>query len=234
MQKHTLIHIPHSSLYIPYDYRETSLIDPKELEKENLFMCDFRVDEFLDDKSQAIIFPYSRLYCDVERFKDDSEVMNKYGMGYIYTKTSDGRLMFSPSLKHRETVSKIYDQHHEKLDSRVTEILDSYGKCVIIDLHSFSSELVLRLFNYTEAPDICIGVEDNYYSEELTNYFMNYFKSNGYSVKINYPYKGSLVPNKFYRKVNPRIVSIMLEINKRVYENDFDTFKNVIQGALNF
>lgn len=49
-------------------------------------MCDYKIDEIVEDKSQTIIFSYSRLYCDVERFRDSSEIMNKYGMGYIYTK----------------------------------------------------------------------------------------------------------------------------------------------------
>lgn len=69
MKKYVLIHIPHSSLYIPDDYKNKSLLSLSELEQENLFMCDYRVDELIDDKSQAIIFPYSRIFCDVERFK---------------------------------------------------------------------------------------------------------------------------------------------------------------------
>ena len=36
---------------------------------------------------------------------------------------------------------------------------------------------------------------------------------------INYPYKGSIVPNDIYNndKYKNRVISIMLEINKRVY-----------------
>ena len=234
MQKYVLIHIPHSSLYIPENYKKESLLSSSELEKENLFMCDYRVDEFIDYKSQAIIFPYSRLYCDVERFKDESELMNKFGMGYIYTKTSTGKLMFNPSDEQRSIITDIYDNHHKLLDKTVTEILEKYQRCIIIDLHSYSSELVSRLFNCKVVPDICIGIEENYYSEELTNHFIKYFENNGYSVQINYPYKGSLVPNKYYGVKNSKIVSIMIEINKRVYENDFDKFKHVLTKSLEF
>lgn len=197
-------------------------------------MCDYRVNEFVENNSQTIIFPYSRLYCDVERFKDDSEIMNQYGMGYIYTKTSEGKDMFNPSDEHRKIVSEIYDKHHHLLDDAVTEVLNGYGKCIIIDLHSYSDEQVFRLFNYQDVPDICIGIEEKYYSEELINYFIDYFKSNGYSVAINYPYKGSLVPNKYYGKTDTGIVSIMIEINKRVYENNFDSFKKVLKKSLDF
>lgn len=234
MRSYILIHIPHSSLYIPDDYKNKSLLSLSELEKENLFMCDYMVDKFIDDKRQTIIFPYSRLYCDVERFKDESEIMNKFGMGYIYTKTRKGELMFNPSIDDRKKITDIYDAHHKLLDETVTNILALYQKCIIIDLHSYSTELVSRLFNYEQVPDICIGIERDYYSKELTDYFVKYFMDNGYSVKINYPYQGSLVPNKYYGIKNSNIVSIMIEVNKRVYENDFENFKHVLKKSLEF
>ncbi|MCQ4637708.1 N-formylglutamate amidohydrolase [Anaerovorax odorimutans] len=70
MMKNMIVHIPHASLYIPQEYKRAALISQKELEQENRFMCDYKIDQLLEDKSQSIIFPYSRLYCDVERFKD--------------------------------------------------------------------------------------------------------------------------------------------------------------------
>lgn len=234
MEKYVLIHVPHSSLYIPDDYRKTSLLTEYELDYENLFMCDYKVDQLLDDVGNAIIFPYSRLYCDVERFMDDSEVMNKYGMGVIYTKTSDGKEMFRPSISHKMEVINVYNKHHQLLNDKVTAILEEYKRCVIIDLHSYQSDLVLKLFNYDDVPDICIGVEDEFSSNFLVNHFTDYFVSSGYSVMINYPYKGSLIPNKYYGKSDTGIVSIMLEINKRVYLSDFDKFKRVLNGALDF
>lgn len=86
MRKNILFHIPHSSLYIPDSYKQSTFLTISKLEEENMFLCDYKVDELLNDKSQAVIFPYSRLYCDVERFKDDSEPMNQYGMGIFIQK----------------------------------------------------------------------------------------------------------------------------------------------------
>lgn len=234
MKKNLLIHIPHSSLYIPENYKSTSLLSPSMLDKENLFMCDFKVADLLDDKSQAIIFPYSRLYCDVERFKGEMENMNKYGMGYIYTKTSTGEDMFNPSDEHRKEVTEIYDKHHKLLDDTVTNILTKYGKCIIIDLHSYSEEQVFRLFKYQDVPDICIGIEERFYSKKLTDHFIQYFESNGYTVAINYPYSGSIIPNQYFEKEDTPMISIMIEINKRVYINDFNHFKKVLKKSLNF
>ena len=234
MKKNVLIHIPHSSLYIPKDYRNSSLLPLSRLEEENIFMCDFRVADLLDDKNQTLIFPYSRLYCDVERFKGENEIMNKYGMGYIYTKTSKGEDMFHPSKEHKKIVTEIYDEHHKKLDDITTKMLEQYSQCIIIDLHSYSDEQVFRLFQYQNTPDICIGVEESFYSKNLTDYFIEYFRSNGYTVAINYPYKGSIIPNKYFGMDNIEIISIMIEINKRVYMNDFDNFKKVLKKSLDF
>lgn len=232
MKKYLIIHIPHSSLYIPNEYRKTSFLEKNELDIENEFMCDLYIDKLVNNKNQTIIFKYSRLYCDVERFRDDSEVMNKYGMGYIYTKTSLGKDMFKPSVKDKNKIDKIYNEHHDLFDEMVSKILDKYKKCIIIDLHSYSDELVYRLFGYNDAPDICLGVEENYYSKEIVDYITKSFNKFGYSVKINYPYSGSFVPNRFYNKVNTGIVSVMIEINKRVYINDLDKFKKILNNIL--
>lgn len=233
MEKYILIHIPHSSLYIPRIYKKISLVSEEELEKENIFMCDNKIDELIDNKEQSLIFNYSRLYCDVERFRDDSEIMNKYGMGYIYTKTSTGKKIFdSPSLSHKKEIDLIYENHHKKLDDYVTRILNKYNKCIIIDMHSYSDHQVANLFNYQNTPDICLGTEEAYYNQELIDTIKEYFENYGYSVMLNYPYSGSIIPNKYFNKTNTNIVSIMIELNKRIYIDNFEEFKIIFNNLL--
>lgn len=216
--KNVLIHVPHASMYIPEDYRRTALIPPEELEEENLFMCDTGIRELIPPAlaKNAVIFPYSRLFCDVERFRDGTEPMEAYGMGYIYTRDSKGRAMFHPTAEHRQTVSEIYDAHHAELNRRTEHMLREHGNCLIIDLHSFSDETVNRLFGWTDFPDVCIGTEQDYYNSELIEGLVKFCESLGLSVALNYPYSGSLVPNQFYGKKDTGIVSVMLEINKRI------------------
>ena len=216
--KPLLIHVPHASLFIPEEYRRTALIPQEELEEENRFMCDSGVLELIppDFAENTVVFPYSRLYCDVERFRDGSEPMEAHGMGFIYTRDSKGREMFRPTDEHRVEVSAAYDRHHAELDRRVSEILEEHGRCLIIDLHSFSDEAVNRLFGWTDFPDVCIGTEPDNYSEELTQCIYGFCKSIGLSAEFNYPYRGSLVPNRYYGRKGTGIVSVMLEINKRV------------------
>ena len=216
--KPILIHIPHASLYIPEDYRRTALISQEELQEENLFMCDTGITGLVPQalKEQTVAFPYSRLYCDVERFRDGTEPMEAWGMGYIYTRDSKGNEMFRPTDDHIRTVSEIYDRHHEELNRRTEAILKEHGGCLIIDLHSFSVETVNRLFGWTDFPDVCIGTEPDYYSEDVVAGICKVCESLGLTTAFNYPYKGSMVPNKYFGKKGTGIVSVMVEINKRV------------------
>jgi N-formylglutamate amidohydrolase len=102
---------------------------------------------------------------------------------------------------------------------KAKEILETYGSCRIIDLHSYSDEAVDRLFGYRNCPDVCIGIEPDCYDGELIDAIITICKKMALTTEINYPYKGSIVPNKFYGKKNTGIVSVMLEINKRVLGN---------------
>lgn len=75
-----IIHVPHVSLDVPRCFYEGLLIKKNVFHKYNLEMADIGLLELLKDYNYKVVYPkYSRLYCDVERFADDSkEVMSKY------------------------------------------------------------------------------------------------------------------------------------------------------------
>lgn len=90
-----ILHIPHSSLKIPNWYYK--LVNDKNIVKSfNTIITDLKTDLlFGKNKFKKVVFPYSRVFCDVEKFADDSkEIMSKFGMGYIYTKTHLGNQFF--------------------------------------------------------------------------------------------------------------------------------------------
>ena len=200
MKENIIIHIPHISLKFPRIFYNYLLISKKDLEEENKFISDYLVDKFIPKHCKNIIkFKYSRLFCDVERFKnDDLEAMSKYGMGVIYEKTYQGIKFKNIDNDYKEKViSKYYDSHHKLIDDKVTEILSKYDKCYIIDLHSFSDKFVKEVLKLDNNPDICIGYDKDYSNQEIVNKTIQHFKKYGYSVKTNYPYSGSLIPNKY-------------------------------------
>ena len=92
-------------------------------------------------------------------------------------------------------------------------------------------EKIEKLFDITNTPDICIGADNTYVNEKLIIFTVEHFKKCGYSVEINKPYSGTIIPNKYFSKKEKRLSSIMLEINKRIYlndKNDFYKFKQCI------
>lgn len=80
-----ILHIPHSSTTIPKEYIKDYYLDEEEIQKELLHMTDMYTDDlFQIDCGQRIVFQYSRLFCDVERFIDSNEEpMEKVGMGFL-------------------------------------------------------------------------------------------------------------------------------------------------------
>jgi N-formylglutamate deformylase len=70
-------------------------------------------------EAARVIFPVSRLVCDVERFpSDDDKPMAARGMGAIYTRISlDGELRANPDAIRRKTLlHRRYQSHHVTLD----------------------------------------------------------------------------------------------------------------------
>lgn len=220
-----LFHVPHSSLKIPNRFWKVCIKNKDYIKATNIFISDFLTDRLLPDKCHKILFKYSRLFCDVEKFKDDDkEVMSKKGMGVIYTNDCD-EVISIPNKKYKERVIKnYYDKYHNKFDKIVTNILNKNDKCIIIDFHSFSDEMVNKLFGIDNNPDICIGTDEFYTNKALLDFTIDHFKKYGYSVELNTPYSGTMIPNKYFNKNNNRLSSIMLEINKRVYLNNREDF----------
>ncbi len=214
-----LLHIPHASLKVPKHFYKGLLISKEEFNKYNLEMSDLGVDYlFKDLPYKKIKAKYSRLYVDIERFKDDSkEIMSKYGEGVIYTHLYDGKLFHEHDENYRQKGLKYYDRYHKKLDKQVTKMLKKDNELLILDCHSFSNKMASYFFN-EPFPDICLGIESDYYDKEIVDKIIKEIEKRGYSYQINHPYKGSLVPNCIINnKVKGKVIAIMIEINKRIY-----------------
>lgn len=215
-----LLHLPHVSLDVP-NYFYKGLIIPKPLfRKYNLEMSDLGVEYLLKDLPGVKIKPpYSRLFCDVERFRDDKkERMAQYGEGLLYTKMYDGVLFHKHDEIYRKKVLTYYDTYHQKLDEIIKDLLSFDDELLILDCHSFSDKMASYFFK-PPFPDICIGIEKDFFDQRILNLIIKEIQKRGYTYQINYPYQGSLVPNCIYQKKTSykKVVSIMLEINKCIY-----------------
>ncbi len=232
-----ILHIPHSSTKLPDNF---IIYKDVPLEKEFQRMTDWCTDKLFDyDKAKKLVFPYSRLYCDVERFRDDSkEVMAQKGMGVCYTTSSFGTKLREVSEEEKEFIkSTHYDAHHEQFEAFVEEELKERGSALIVDCHSFSND-VLPHEESSVRPDICIGTDDFHTPVDLIATISDVFKEAGLSVIVNQPFAGTIVPLKFYAK-DKRVKSIMIEVNRKLYLNEkfeksekFNEVKNLIDNVL--
>ncbi len=220
-----ILHIPHSST----DTLEKDFLCTLDLELER--MTDVNTDKLFDHPDATkVIFPISRLICDPERFQDDSmEEMASKGMGVCYTTNSFGEpLRVLEEGEREDIITLYYKPHHDALTEAVRAELEETGEALVIDCHSFSNTpLPHENSQTTPRPDICIGTDSFHTSKDLVESTKNYFESCGYTVKIDDPFAGTLIPMEFYKKDN-KVHGIMIEVNRNLYKDDFEAVRNNI------
>lgn len=221
MDKKLILHIPHSSTNIPL--KDGYIVDDIFLEKEMLKLTDWYTEDlFYSDEDELIIAPFSRIFCDPERFTDDSqEIMAQYGMGVLYEKSDDGEIIREVTQELKEKVlNDYYWKHHNRLSNAVNNQLKQFEKALILDCHSYPSKPLKRdLDKNPERPDFNIGTDPFHTSQKLIDVSVSFFNNAGYTLGIDWPYKGSIVPLEHYQK-NNNVQTIMLEINRALYLNE--------------
>lgn len=158
---------------------------------------------FYSNEDEMIVAEFSRIFCDPERFTDDSqEVMAQYGMGVLYEKSDNGQeiRIVTPELKEK-ILTSYYWKHHNKFNTAVNNQLDSYGKVTIIDSHSYPNKPLTRdLDKNQKRPDFNIGTDSFHTTNELKEISVSFFEKAGYTLGIDWPYKKSIVPLEHYQK----------------------------------
>ncbi len=216
--KYFLVHLPHYGVQIPDEFRDDYFLDEEELNKNIFEYADydtFYLYHTLYHEFDGVHNAYSRLFFDPERFFDDRQesMQVKHGLGWFY---ENAILEKKPlrSTKNREAIASYYHKHHAKLNAKTKQKLRLYGKCTIIDCHSFSNTRYWFHDKSLSLPDICIGFDEFHKDDFLIETLLKEFK--GYDVGLNTPYVGSLVPSEFYNR-DKNVKSVMIEINKKLY-----------------
>ena len=233
-----LVHIPHSSTYIPLEMKDKFLLSNDDLHKELLRMIDRYTDELFSCVAElggiSVKYNYSRLVLDPERFRDDKkEVMVAKGMGVLYIKDSDGRKLREINEKERkQLLQSLYDPYHEALTQEVQELLNNFDECLIIDAHSFPSvPLPYETSQEIGRPHICLGTDPYHSPEDLTEFIQRFFEGIKLTTAINEPFAGCYVPSKFLHQ-DKRVKSIMIEINRELYMDEATGEKNDSFGEI--
>ncbi len=221
-----VIHVPHASLTVPADVAGDILLTPGELAQELLLLTDRYTDELFclpASLATTVAFPVSRLVTDPERFTDDAhEPMARKGMGVVYERTAAGAVLRrTPSTAERQRlVARFYEPHHAALTAAVDAALAVHGTCLVIDGHSFPTKaLPYEDDQDPKRPDICIGTDPNHTPIWLRDLAVAAFEGLGWSVRIDRPFAGALVPMRFYQK-DLRVRAIMVEVRRGLYMDE--------------
>ena len=219
---HVILHVPHSSTFIPTHCQ--FLITESELAMEVEKLTDHHTQMLFDcDGASKLVFPVSRLVVDPERFIDDP--MESVGMGVVYTQTTNGNALRAISeIDRLALLNTYYHPHHTALTRMVGDCLEQHNQCLIIDCHSFPAQ-PLPYESDMNRPDICIGTDSYHTSAELKDCLLKVFETSGYRVAIDSPFSGSIVPLKHYH-LDPRVSSVMIEVNRSLYADPLG-FKRV-------
>ncbi len=213
-----LLHIPHSSTTFP-PVSNYSFMD---LDEEEKLLIDYYTDELYNPNERtdyiisSAVFPYCRLYCDVERLVNDP--LNNEGLGISYCRAMyGGDLPFEKrSFSSLRDAFSYYADFHAYVSKRIVD-MTSMNKILLIDCHSFSALPNLLNSNPSNI-DICIGYNDDETCPEkkVIENIVQHLKSLGYKIGINEPFSNSKTFN-----VPVNYHSVMIEVNKRLYMNEY-------------
>jgi len=99
-------------------------------------------------------------------------------------------------------------------------MLEKYGRCFILDGHSFSSApLPYELRQKVERPHICLGTDAFHTPEAMVRKVELLCGSHGVETARNRPFEGTYVPLTYWQK-DPRVISLMIEIRRDCYMNE--------------
>jgi len=242
-----ILHIPHSSTRLAladFTWDELFCRSRKEIKQDLFRSTDWFTNDLFDGIiCKRVVFPYSRLLVDVERFVDNArEPMAAEGRGVIYKNDTNGeriRHRISPRLRKR--LLGLYHEHHTLLGQAVDDALAAHGRCLIIDAHSFPDiPLEVDDDQLPDRRDICLGTDSFHTPTVLEIVTGNSFCDAGFTVAINSPYSGTIVPLDHLCET-PQVSSIMIEVNRKLYMDEttgkpcchYDAFHKKLRHCLN-
>ena len=220
-------HIPHGSTWIPAEVRASILLSDVDLAAELVRMTDWRTRElyawtgrlgatrFANGLSRLVVDPAAGR----GRFTDDAqEPMAEVGQGAVYTRTSlGGPLRREDQAARQALLDRYFHPYHAALDALVASALARFGRCLVLDCHSFATlPLPSEPDQAPGRPDVCIGTDPFHTPPSLVSLLVAALQREGFTVEVDRPFAGALVPLRWYGR-DARVSAVMLEVRRGLY-----------------
>jgi N-formylglutamate amidohydrolase len=217
-----IVHIPHASRAIPAAVRRAFTATPEQVDRELATITDHLTDRLFDPAralgATLFVNRQSRLVIDPERFRNDAdESMAATGMGAVRLRTVAGddlRAPDFPPAARAALLAKHYDPYARALDDLAHALVDRFGRCLIIDAHSYSP--TVRYLAGAPSPPICLGFAPPHAPDALIAAWRA-GPLRDIAWLPNAPFAGSYVPSTFWAAHDPRLQSVMIEVEKSLY-----------------
>ncbi len=218
-----VVSIPHAGVRLS-DRVARTLANP---EMAGLPMTDWHVDRLyagLPDMGVTVIHAlWSRFMVDLNRPPEARPLYpGRFETGVIPLTTFGGQPVFSrpPSpAEQAERIAEFHAPYHQALAGLLSECRDRHGLVVLVDAHSVSSA-PNRLHGALEK-DIYLGDRDGTSCRPwLTETVGEAFRTAGYAVSLNDPYKGGYITAHYGGL--PGVDALQIEMAQRVYMDETD------------
>jgi len=218
-----ILHVPHSSRYVPASLRDGIVLDDAGLERELDHITDAHTAELAAAVAEAAdVTPWrfvnrlSRLVIDPERFPDEREEMLAVGMGAVYTRTTHRAPLRPADVDPRPLIDRYFHPYAQAMTAAVADRLAATGRAVVVDVHSYpTARLPYELHGDGPRPPVCVGTDSFHTPPELVALAEKAFAGLG-GVGIDSPFSGAYVPLRFYER-EPRVTALMVEIRRDTY-----------------
>ena len=231
-----ILSCPHSGEKIPLEANWLHDIENPVLLKRDL---DLYVDRFYRPLARStgipfIFSPWTRYAVDLNRLPSDVDadsVLNSpnpsgtFTTGLHWVKTSRGEQLLKKPISedlHQILLATYYEPFHRAIVANFEHLkLQGHKRVFHMDLHSMPSKgtEIHRDPGETRA-EIVIGDQDGTSCDgKFRELIVESYKSSGFEVKVNWPYKGGRITQTYGNPARGRH-SIQVEMNRALYMNE--------------
>ena len=234
---------PHSGIIYPPEFK-TNATKPQLKTARDAF-----VDELILESSNlgvaVLLADFPRTYIDPNRSTaeiDTSMLQGKWarevqitrklevGMGLIRKFILPNVPMYPEKLSVAEVenrIKKYWSPYHRALKMLLDEKVAEFDAVFYIDWHSMKSKgNQMNIDSGRERPDFVVSDQDGKTSsKKFRDVIIKNLTSQGYEVAVNYPYKGAELIKRYGVPTENRH-AVQIEINRRLYMDEFSFLKN--------